>query len=226
MSSKPVFIIGIVGATGSGKSMFSKMLSDKFIGKVVHIASDMYYKDQSHEPFAKRVLGNMDRPRALDFSLLAKHLKMLINGKSIKRPIYDFAKHVRKKRAVVVEPKPVIIVEGLLILADKKLRDFFDLKIYLEVDDDLRLARRIKRDVKEGRNKSLEAAIEQYLTSARPMYKLYVEPQKDLADIIIPWNDMDQEAVNTISARIREKLCVRGCKELKALPVVPCPKRV
>ncbi|EKE01986.1 MAG: hypothetical protein ACD_21C00011G0011 [uncultured bacterium] len=211
MTKKSVFIIGVVGATGSGKSMFSKMLSDRFAGKVVHIASDMYYKDQSNEPLAKRVISNMDRPQALDFSLLIEHLKKLSKGESIEQPVYDFATHTRKKRTIKVEPKPVIIIEGLLILAEKRLSKFFDLKIYLDVDDDLRLARRITRDVKEKRNGSLEAAIEQYLISARPMYKLYVEPQKDLADIIIPWNNMDQEAVDTISARIREMLSIKGC---------------
>ena len=210
MTKKSVFIIGIVGATGSGKSMFAKMLSDRFAGKVVHIASDMYYKDQSDEPLAKRIISNMDRPQAIDFSLLVKHLKKLSKGESIQQPIYDFAKHIRKEKTVVVKPKSVIIIEGLLILAEKRLRDFFDLKIYLDVDDDLRLARRIKRDVKEKRNKSLEAAIEQYMISARPMYKLYVEPQKDLANIIIPWNKMDQEAVDTVSARIREMLRIKG----------------
>jgi uridine kinase len=210
MTKKSVFIIGIVGATGSGKSMFAKMLSDRFAGKVVHIASDMYYKDQSNEPLAQRIMANMDRPQAIDFALLVEHLKKLSKGEKIKQPTYDFAKHVRRKRTVTIEPKSVIIIEGLLILAVKKLRDFFDLKLYIDVDADLRLARRIKRDVKEKRNKSLEAAIEQYLISARPMYRLYVEPQKDLADIIIPWNKRDQEAVNTISARIREMLRIKG----------------
>ena len=211
MTKKSVFIIGIVGATGSGKSMFAKMLSDRFAGKVVHIASDMYYKDQSKEPLAKRIISNMDQPQAIDFSLLVRHLKKLCGGKSIQQPLYDFANHTRKKTTLKVEPKSVIIIEGLLILAEKRVRDFFDLKIYLDVDDDLRLARRVKRDVKEKRNKSLEAAIEQYLISARPMYKLYVEPQKDLADIIIPWDKMDQEAVDTVSARIREMLHIKGC---------------
>ncbi|MCL5260254.1 MAG: uridine kinase [Gammaproteobacteria bacterium] len=210
MTKKSAFIIGIVGATGSGKSMFSKMLSDHFEGKVVHISSDMYYKDQSTKPLAKRILSNMDRPQAVDFSLLIKHLKNLIKGRCIEQPIFDFATHTRKKRKIIVEPKSVIIIEGLLLLADKKLRDFFDLKIYIEVDDDLRLARRIKRDVEEKRSKSLEMAIAQYLVSARPMHKLFVEPQKDLANIIVPWNKMDQEAVDTISARIREMLRIKG----------------
>jgi uridine kinase len=211
MTRKSVFIIGIVGATGSGKSMFAKMLSDQFAEKVVHIALDMYYKDQSNEPLGKRIMANMDHPQAFDFPLLVKHIKNLNKGKSVRQPIYDFAKHIRKKRTVLIEPKLVIIIEGLLLLAEKKLLDFFDLKIYLDVDDDLRLARRIKRDVKEKRSKSLEASIEQYLTSARPMHKLFVEPQKDLADIIIPWNKMDQEAVDTVSARIREMLRIKGC---------------
>jgi uridine kinase len=210
MAKKSAFIIGIVGPTGSGKSMFAKMLSDKFKGKVVHIASDMYYKDQSNMPLEKRILSNMDCPQALDFALLVEHLEQLMQCKSIEQPIYDFATHTRIKKTVHIEPKGVIIVEGLLILVEKRLRDFFDLKIYIEVDNDLRLARRIKRDVAEKRNVSLEASIEQYLHSARPMNKVYVEPQKDMADIIIPWNRMDQEAVSTIAARIREMLRIKG----------------
>lgn len=209
-SKKNVFIIGIVGATGSGKSMFSKMLADRFKGRVVHIASDMYYKDQSNIPFKKRLKKNMDKPQALDFNLLIKHLRHLVRGEAISEPIYNFATHTRGKRTIKVEARPVIIIEGLLILAVKKLRDFFDLKIYLDVDDDLRLARRIMRDVKEKRNKTLQGAIDQYMLSARPMYKVYVEPQKDLADIIIPWNNRDQEAVDTISARIHEMLHRKG----------------
>jgi uridine kinase len=210
MEKKSVFIVGIVGATGSGKSLFARMLSEKFGGRVVHIASDMYYKDQSKQPLAKRIKTNMDRPQAIDFALLVKHLKKLMRGEAIAQPIYNFAQHTRRKKTISVQPKPVIIIEGLLILAAQQLREFFDLKIYLEVDDDLRLARRIKRDVEEKRSKSLEEAIEQYLTSARPMHKIYVEPQKELADIIIPWNLKDQEAVDTIAARVREMLHTKG----------------
>lgn len=206
VGKKTVFIVGVVGPTGSGKSMFAKMLADRFGGRVISISSDMYYKDQSDLPLEKRLKSNMDNPDAIDTDLLVEHLKQLAGGRPIEQPVYDFATHTREKSTFMIHPRSVIIVEGLLILVTKKLRRFFDLKLYIDVDADLRLARRIMRDVQEKRSNSLEAAIEQYMFSARPMYKLYVEPQKDLADLIVPWNKKEQESVDTISARIHEML--------------------
>lgn len=206
MFSKSVFSVGIAGPTGSGKSTFVKMLSRRFHNQILQIPSDMYYKDQSNLPPKERNKANMDCPQSMDLNLLLEHIKKLKSNQPIEQPIYDFASHARKSETLLLTPKPVIIVEGLLILNPKKLRQQFDLKIYIEVDSDLRLARRVLRDVLEKRSPTLEAAINQYLTSARPMNKIYVEPQKDFADLIVPWDKMDKEAVETVAARIKEML--------------------
>jgi uridine kinase len=203
--SRP-FIIAIAGGTGSGKSLFASILAKRFPNKMVPIPQDMYYKDQGDLPMERRVKSNMDTPDAVDIGLLVSHIKALSEGKPIQQPIYDFPTHTRKKETKELGPKPVIVVEGLLTLSTKDLRELFDLTIYIDVDPDLRLARRIQRDVKEKRNKSLEASIEQYLTSARPMHKIYVEPQRNHADLIIPWSDMNMGAVDTVAARIKERI--------------------
>lgn len=203
--SRP-FIIAIAGGTGSGKSLFAKILAKRFPSKVLSIPQDMYYKDQSNLPLERRMSANMDTPDAVDISLLASHIEVLAEGKPVRQPLYDFLTHTRKKKTKRLAAKPVIVVEGLLTLSTKNLRELFDLAIFLDVDPDLRLARRIQRDVKEKRNKSLEASIEQYLTSARPMHKIYVEPQRNHADLIIPWSDMNMSAIDTVAARIRERI--------------------
>lgn len=203
--TKP-FIIAIAGGTGSGKSLFAEILAKKFPGKIASVPQDMYYKDQGNLPLERREKTNMDTPDALDITLLVSHIRRLSEGKTIERPVYDFPTHTRSQETKPIAPKPVIIVEGLLTLSTKQLRELFDLTIYIDVDPDLRLARRIQRDVKEKRNKSLEASIEQYLTSARPMHRIYVEPQKNHADLIIPWSDMNMDAVDTVAARIKERI--------------------
>lgn len=210
MSDVSPFFIAIAGGTGSGKSMFARMLRDNFPDKVLIISHDMYYKDQSDIPFKDRKKANMDVPDALDNQLLIKHLKELKQGKDIDAPIYNFAEHKREKKTQRVSCKNVIVVEGLLSLATKPLRDQYDLKIYIEVDPDLRLARRILRDVKEKREPNLEQSIEQYLSSAYPMHYRYVIPQKDFADLVIPWNKKSYEAVETVSSRIEDELEERG----------------
>lgn len=205
IQSKP-FIIAIAGGTGSGKSLFANILAKRFPNKMVSIPQDMYYKDQSDLSIERRIKSNMDTPDAVDINLLVSHIKTLAEGKPIQQPLYDFPTHTRRKETKRLGPKPVIVVEGLLTLSTKDLRELFDLTIFIDVDPDLRLARRIQRDVKEKRNKSLEASIEQYLTSARPMHKIYVEPQRNHADLIIPWSDMNMGAVDTVAARIKEKI--------------------
>jgi len=206
MPSKKPLMIGIAGGTGSGKSTFAKLLQKQFRGQVVVISMDMYYKDQSDLPLEERLQANMDKPEALDLDLLCKQLFSLREGKSIERPIYNFIDHTRSKETIHVKPHPVVIVEGIFAFVNERLRELLDLEVYLEVDNDLRLVRRISRDVEEGRNGSLEGALNQYLTSARPMHKIYVEPQREWADIIVLWNDKKPDAVEVIAARIKERL--------------------
>ena len=208
----PPFFIGIAGGTGSGKSLFAKMITECFPNRVLTISHDLYYKDQGNVPLEDRKKANMDVPEALDNKLLFRDLLTLKKGKGVELPDYDFVSHTRKKRGIWVESKNVIIVEGILTLSTKYLRDFFDLKIYIEVDPDLRLARRIIRDVKEKREETLEKSIDQYLSSAYPMYYRYVVPQMKYADLVIPWNKMSHEAVETVSARIKDELEERGVK--------------
>ena len=202
----PPFFIGIAGGTGSGKSLFAKMITKYIPNQVLTISHDMYYKDQSNVPLDVRKKANMDVPEALDNQMLFRDLLTLKKGKPIELPDYDFVSHTRKHQGVWVQSKSVVIVEGILSLSTKYLRDFFDLKIYIEVDPDLRLARRIIRDVREHREATLEESIDQYLTSAYPMHYRYVVPQMKYADIVIPWNKMSLEAVDTVAAKIRSEL--------------------
>jgi uridine kinase len=197
--------------------MFAQLLAERFKQLVMIVPMDMYYKDQSALPLRERLEKNMDNPEAFDISLLVEHLHQLVLGREISQPIYDFSTHSRVKNTRVGS-RPVIIVEGLLAFALKQLRDLYDLRIYLTVDDDVRLARRILRDLEEKRSKTLEGAIGQYLSSARPMHRVFVEPQKDFADIIIPWENETQEAIETVSARIftflyavRQTSTLHGC---------------
>ncbi len=209
-SKQAPFFIAIVGGTGSGKSLFSRMLTEQFPQKILVISHDMYYKDQANLSMKERKRANMDCPDALDNSLLLKDLKKLKQGEQVHLPIYDFTTHTRTYEKDPVEAKSVVIVEGILTLATKELKDFFDLKIFIEVDPDLRLARRILRDVEEKREPTLEESIKQYLNSAYPMHYRYVVPQMKGADLVIPWNKMSHEAVETVAARIEDELEERG----------------
>lgn len=208
--TKTPFFIAITGGTGSGKSLFSAMVLSYFPDKVLTVSHDMYYKDQSHLPLEDRKKANMDCPDALDNKLFFSHLQKLKNWQEIEMPIYDFTTHTRAKIGKKVSPKEVVIVEGILVFATKYLHDFFDLKIYIEVDADLRLARRIVRDVKERREPTLEGSINQYLESAYPMHYRYVVPQRKTADLVVPWNKKSNEAVETVVSRIEDELEERG----------------
>lgn len=206
MNDKKSLIIAIAGGTGSGKSSFAALLKERVPVGTVIISQDMYYKDQSNQPLEERLSANMDTPLALDIELLCQHLKSLLNGEPISCPIYNFSDHTRSKETLEIPATPVIILEGIFAFATQELRQLTELEIFLEVDDDLRLSRRIIRDVKEKRNGSLEGALNQYLTSARPMHKMYVEPQREWADIIINWNDHNPDAVDVVAAKIKQYL--------------------
>ncbi len=203
---KRPILIGITGGTGSGKSTVSKqILKRNGEENVVIIEQDSYYKDQSHLSFEERVKRNYDHPLAFDNELLIKHLKDLLNNIPIEKPIYDFEQHTRKKETVTVFPKRIIILEGILILYDEKIRNLCDIKIFVDTDSDVRVIRRIKRDIKE-RGRTLDSVIEQYMTTVRPAHQQFVEPTKKYADIIIPEGGYNEVAIDIIATKINSIL--------------------
>lgn len=202
---KPL-LIGITGGTGSGKSTVSREILKSIHKKnVAIIEQDSYYKDQSHLSFEERVNTNYDHPFAFDNNLLIQHLKDLINNKPIEKPIYDFEKHTRKKKTITVYPKEIIILEGILILADEQIRNLCDIKIFVDTDSDVRVIRRIERDIKE-RGRTLDSVINQYMTTVRPAHLQFVEPSKKYADIIIPEGGYNKVAIDIIVTKINSIL--------------------
>lgn len=177
-------IIGIAGGTGSGKSTFTNKLKDTFHEDVAVLYHDNYYRDQSDIPLEERKKTNYDHPDAMETELLVEHLHQLKEGKAIECPVYDYTMHTRSNQVMKVEPKRVILLEGMLVLADERLRDLMDVKVYVEADADERILRRVIRDVKE-RGRDIEGVVEQYLTTVKPMHYLYVEPTRTTADIVI-----------------------------------------
>ena len=177
-------VIGVAGGSGSGKSTFTNRIKEYFGDDVVVLYHDNYYRRQDGVPFEQRVTVNYDHPDSLETELLVEHLKQLKEGKSIECPVYDYTKHNRSSEVIRIDPKPVILVEGILLLADPRVRDLLDIKVYVEADADERILRRISRDVEE-RGRDLNGIIKQYLTTVKPMYYLYVEPTRSKADIVI-----------------------------------------
>ena len=177
-------IIGVAGGSGSGKSTFTNRIKKYFGDEVVVLYHDNYYRKQDGVPFEERVRVNYDHPDSLETDLLVEHLKELKAGRSIDCPVYDYSQHNRSAEVIRIDPKPVILVEGILLLADERIRDLLDIKVYVEADADERILRRISRDVEE-RGRDLNGIIEQYLTTVKPMHYLYVEPTRSKADIVI-----------------------------------------
>lgn len=200
--NKPV-LIGIAGGTGSGKSTITEeLLADVPAERAVIIEQDSYYKDQSDLPYEERVKTNYDHPFAFDNELLISHLNDLLNGKAIEKPQYDFENHVRKSETTLVEPRDIIILEGILILSEERLRELLDIKIFVDTDADVRIIRRILRDIKE-RGRTLESVILQYLSTVRPAHMQFVEPSKRYADIIVPEGGQNKVAIDIITTKIR-----------------------
>lgn len=198
-------LIGIAGGTGSGKSTFTNRLKDAFGDNIAVLYHDNYYKKQDEIPFEERKRINYDHPEAFETELLLEQLQMLRDGKAIECPVYDYSRYNRSDQVVAVEPKKVILVEGILVFTDERLRKMFDIKIFVEADADERILRRVIRDVKE-RGRDIEGVVEQYLNTVKPMHYLYVEPTKPLADIIINsgMNEVAFQLVKTNVERILE----------------------
>ncbi|NLD31910.1 MAG: uridine kinase [Trichococcus flocculiformis] len=195
-------VIGVTGGSGSGKTSVSRAILDKFTEvSIFLLEQDFYYKDQSELPFEERLKTNYDHPFAFDTDLFIKDLQRLIQYESIEQPVYDYSKHTRSDQVIHREPKEVIIVEGILILEDKRLRDLMDIKVYVDTDDDIRIIRRIKRDM-ESRGRTLDSVIHQYLTVVKPMHQQFIEPTKKFADIIIPEGGQNQVAIDLMTTKI------------------------
>jgi uridine kinase len=200
------FIVGIAGGTGSGKTT----VTDKVVAGIGHsyvsiIDHDSYYKDLSMFGGLTPADINYDHPSSLETELLIEHLLQLKSGKPINKPLYDFTKHHRKSDTLFIEPKKIIIVDGILIFSEEKLRDIFDLKIFIDTDADERMIRRLNRDIIE-RGRSFESVINQYLNTVKPMHLQFVEPSKRWADIIIPRGGSNQVAIDTLISKIKSKM--------------------
>ncbi|AIE60835.1 uridine kinase [Bacillus methanolicus] len=202
MKRKPV-VIGVAGGSGSGKTSVTKSIYEHFKGhSILLIEQDYYYKDQSHLPFEERLKTNYDHPLAFDNDLLIEHLKKLINYEPIEKPVYDYSIHTRSDKVIRVEPKDVIILEGILVLEDERLRNLMDIKLFVDTDADLRIIRRLTRDIKE-RGRTLESVIEQYVNVVRPMHNQFIEPTKRYADIIIPEGGHNFVAIDLMVTKIQ-----------------------
>ncbi len=202
---KPV-VVGVAGGTGSGKTTVSQAILDR-VGRdrIAYIQHDSYYRDLSHLPLEERGRVNFDHPDSLENELLIKHLRQLCVGRPAEVPSYDFTHHTRRPETRTVDPHRVILVEGILIFADKKLREMMDVKIYVDTDADLRFIRRLERDIAE-RGRTMESVIHQYMTTVRPMHLDFVEPSKRYADIIIPEGGFNTIAIDMVVSRIEAML--------------------
>lgn len=202
--NKPI-VIGIAGGTGSGKtSVVSEILKKISSSKTILLEQDSYYK-HSTKPYEERIKENYDHPNSIDFNLLISHIKDLMNGVEIKRPNYSFIDYNREDGYTLIKPQPIIIVEGILILSNEKLRRLFDMKIFVDTDSDERLLRRIERDIKE-RGRTLESVKKQYMETVKPMHLEFVEPSKRYADVIIPRGRENIVAIDMVSTRLQNLL--------------------
>ena len=200
-----VLTIGIAGGTGSGKTTITRRLQRTFGRNICTLYHDNYYKARNDIPLEERSRLNYDEPAAFDTELMVRHLRQLQNGESILCPVYDFTVHNRSERTVRVDPAPVILVEGILILADPALCAAMDIKIFVDTDADVRILRRIVRDVRD-RGRSLESVVNQYLTTVKPMHEMYVEPSRRQADIIVPEGGRNEVAMTLLIERVRAHL--------------------
>jgi uridine kinase len=199
---KKNIIIGIAGGSGSGKTSVAKALvKDLHLNGAVIIEQDWYYKDLSHLPKEERIKWNFDHPDSVEFDLLIRDLREMSEGKTVKVPQYNYVTHSRTKEMLTVAPQKVVIVEGIMVLYEPKLRDLLDIKIYVETDTDIRFIRRLKRDIFE-RGRAIDNVINQYMRTVRPMHETFVEPSKRYADIIVPEGGKNTVAIDLLRTKI------------------------
>ena len=201
---KSVYVIGIAGGSGSGKSTFAARLIQAFPDSVALVSCDNYYRAHDDIPLEERRRLNYDAPEALEFDLMVSHLQALKRGEAVDCPVYDFALHNRSDKVMRIDPKPVILVDGILILSDPALRETFDLRIYVEADADERILRRARRDM-EVRGRKIDDIMEQYLNTVKPMHETHVEPSKKHADLILN-GGMNPVALEIVAGRVRDFL--------------------
>lgn len=201
-------LIGIAGGTASGKTSIAREIATVIEGHVTIVKQDNYYLSHPEMTMAERDLLNFDHPEAFDNELLKSQLEQLKKGRSIKMPVFDYKTHLREDRTILVKPSCVIILEGILILSDKALRDLMDMKIFVDADADLRILRRIQRDLKK-RDRTLDSIFQQYRTTVRPMHLEFVEPSKRYADIIIPTGVQNTVAIEMLIRSIKQKLSLK-----------------
>lgn len=202
MAPKPV-VIGVAGGSGSGKTSVTKAIYRQFTGhSILMLEQDYYYKDQSYLPFEQRLKTNYDHPLAFDNDLLIEHIHRLLEYRPIDKPVYDYSIHSRSDEVIRVEPKDVIILEGILVLEDERLRDLMDIKLFVDTDADLRIIRRLKRDIRD-RGRTMESVIDQYVNVVRPMHNQFIEPTKRYADIIIPEGGHNHVAIDLMVTKIQ-----------------------
>lgn len=200
----PSFVIGIAGGTGAGKTTVARLVTENVGESVTRIPLDNYYEDLSHLEFEERQDVNYDHPSAFEWELLRTHLEQLLEGQPVEMPQYDFEQHNRKHERVDVEPTDVIVLEGILALYDEQINDMMDLRLYVETDADVRILRRIQRDVID-RGRGLEGVIDQYLSTVKPMHEQFIEPTKKHADLIIP-EGANSVAVNLLEEKVKAEV--------------------
>ncbi len=200
-----ILIIGIAGGTGSGKTTLARHISDAFGDRMAVITHDSYYRAQNELSYEERCRQNYDHPDAFETELLCEHLERLCRGETVEVPVYDYTLHNRSDKTLRVEPRSVIVLEGILLFTDERLRNWMDLKIFVDTDADERILRRILRDTEE-RGRTLSSVIDQYLTTVKPMHDAFVEPYKRYADIIVPGGGSNPAALDMIITRVHKQL--------------------
>ncbi|MCA9933454.1 MAG: uridine kinase [Ardenticatenaceae bacterium] len=206
MSEQRPIVFGVAGGTASGKTTIARnILRGVGAERIAYLPHDAYYRDNLHMSLEERAHQNYDHPRSLENKLLVKHIKSLLREEPVHVPVYDFTLHRRTDETVLVEPSPIILVDGILIFTRRKLRELMDVKIFVDTASDVRFIRRLKRDIEE-RGRSLESVVEQYLLTVRPMHMKFVEPSKQFADVIIPHGGENTVAMAMVVSRLRELL--------------------
>ena len=202
---KPI-VFAVAGGTASGKTTVANAILDHLgTERIAYLPHDAYYRDNSQLSLEERAQINYDHPNSLETDLMIEHVRQLLDNQPIERPIYDFVQHARTEQTTTVRPNPIILLEGILIFTDRKLRDLMDIKLYVDTDADVRVLRRLQRDV-EDRGRSLDSVITQYLDTVRPMHLRFVEPSKRYADIIIPEGGLNQVAIDMVLSRLTKLL--------------------